>query len=310
MLDRIDWTHPSCRDLVIEELINDSLLKKRFLQNMSLEGVKLAISDVGGGSGKRRFPLMDSQESWIFLLERCLHVIDSGNRLEIVDLFKVLRDAMLQSPEKQIKEQLLPVLKSVCEHVVSRWNNSRFSLTSHEIREFCETSLLVTPLPALPALNLSWSKSEQSIHESLDGWEEVSSEYLSAFGEWISLVKVIGNNEPRFLRQVGFPEKYAGYVATLLKLLDQTYSGNVLLDEDEDELRDKSDTLQSMIDLLDTIRELDLGNEDDLMEVRRTLAWQKDDVEDLLSELVPDEEEEETRGSSGGFSVDALFVDL
>ena len=46
-----DWTHPSYRDLVIEELTQHSQLQLQFLESMSLEGIKLAISDSGGIAG-------------------------------------------------------------------------------------------------------------------------------------------------------------------------------------------------------------------------------------------------------------------
>ena len=55
---RIDWIHPSCRDLVIEELTSEPTLQAKFVEKMSLQGIKLSVSDSGGVTGERRLPLL------------------------------------------------------------------------------------------------------------------------------------------------------------------------------------------------------------------------------------------------------------
>jgi hypothetical protein len=76
----VDWIHPSYRDLVIDELIQDSSLRNTFLRRASLEGVKLAVSDTGGQCGERRLPLIRSAESWDILEERCLSLSNGRRR--------------------------------------------------------------------------------------------------------------------------------------------------------------------------------------------------------------------------------------
>src|SRR5439155_7968902 len=60
----VDWIHPSYRDLVIDELTNDLQLQTIFLNNASLQGLQLALSEAGGASGARDFPFLGSDASW------------------------------------------------------------------------------------------------------------------------------------------------------------------------------------------------------------------------------------------------------
>ena len=56
----IGWVHPSWRDLVINELREDTAARRRFLDACALHGTMLALSQQGGIAGERRLPLLVS----------------------------------------------------------------------------------------------------------------------------------------------------------------------------------------------------------------------------------------------------------
>ncbi|HXC36389.1 MAG TPA: hypothetical protein VNV43_10975 [Candidatus Acidoferrales bacterium] len=60
----IDWIHPSCRDLSIEELAENSDDRHRFLTNCSENGLLLATSIGGGAEGLRHLPLLQTDNDW------------------------------------------------------------------------------------------------------------------------------------------------------------------------------------------------------------------------------------------------------
>ena len=56
--EEVDWVHPSCRDLAIDELLEHSTDRQRFLMTCSETGLALATSLAGGAKGLRRLPLL------------------------------------------------------------------------------------------------------------------------------------------------------------------------------------------------------------------------------------------------------------
>lgn len=72
---KVDWIHPSCRDLAIDKLSANNQDRKHFLRNTTVNGLVLALSIGGGPTGVRSFPLTRDDEDWGFtaeLMVRCL----------------------------------------------------------------------------------------------------------------------------------------------------------------------------------------------------------------------------------------------
>ena len=61
---RVAWVHPTWRDLVIERLADDALLRRHFLNNCGPHGIALALSTRGGAEGGRQLPLIGCDEDW------------------------------------------------------------------------------------------------------------------------------------------------------------------------------------------------------------------------------------------------------
>ena len=55
---RVDWVHPSWRDLVIESLADDAAARRHFLARCGVDGAALALSGGGGAAGERERPLL------------------------------------------------------------------------------------------------------------------------------------------------------------------------------------------------------------------------------------------------------------
>lgn len=112
----VDWIHPSYRDLIIEELAADSSLRRMFLLRMGLEGIKLAIKDVLDQTGEKKLLLLQTEDSWHILQERCEELVRSGSNHEIVDLFRVLTNA-IDTTDTNIKTRLLNIIRLICDAV-------------------------------------------------------------------------------------------------------------------------------------------------------------------------------------------------
>ena len=84
--DRIAWTHPSYRDLVIEELGHSAEFRAEFLSLMDHRGIALAISSAGGALGLRQFPLLVTQVDWNSFAARVVVVISINPVVGFVEI--------------------------------------------------------------------------------------------------------------------------------------------------------------------------------------------------------------------------------
>ncbi|HEY6399738.1 MAG TPA: ATP-binding protein, partial [Solirubrobacteraceae bacterium] len=83
----IGWVHPSWRDLVIDELREDTAGRRRFLEACGVHGTMLALSHGGGIAGERALPLLVSDADWDLLRDRLRQLL---RELEDQDLARVL----------------------------------------------------------------------------------------------------------------------------------------------------------------------------------------------------------------------------
>jgi hypothetical protein len=76
VIDQIDWVHPSCRDLAIEELADSRAERKKFLNHCSQAGLLLATSLAGGLRGERRLPFLQTGTDWQSFESRAMELLD------------------------------------------------------------------------------------------------------------------------------------------------------------------------------------------------------------------------------------------
>ena len=134
----VDWIHPSYRDLVIDELIENADLRNTFLRRASLEGVKLAVSDTGGQYGNRRLPFIRSAESWDVLLGP-VPVAGRGRRRRSGGS-GTLANAASQSGSAELASRWARTLTLVCKAVLQKWNLESRVLCAADLDAFARGS--------------------------------------------------------------------------------------------------------------------------------------------------------------------------
>ena len=73
----IDWVHPSCRDLAVEELAESRIERKRFLERCTESGLLLATSLAGGAKGERILPLLETSSDWEAFSRRAEELVEA-----------------------------------------------------------------------------------------------------------------------------------------------------------------------------------------------------------------------------------------
>src|SRR4030095_17229964 len=107
MIKNVSWMHPSYRDLVIEELIDNPSTRTTFLERTNITGIKLAISDTGGELGDRSLPLLVDKKEWELLKVRAKQIASQGNKHEQLELLVALTDAASKSRLSKTRKDLM-----------------------------------------------------------------------------------------------------------------------------------------------------------------------------------------------------------
>jgi hypothetical protein len=184
-------------------------------------------------------------------------------------------------------------------------------LTAGAVEAYAKASLFVSPLPGLPRLGTTWGALEYSVARELDDWETLGYLKYDSLREWARLALVIQENEPRFLRKAGFPEKYVGFLARFLELAENELKADAY-GLSSSECRSESYHLTSIAETLEKLSNAApawRGNAGDLCDRLVDGARRFEERADELEEPEP-EHEYEYAGSGERFDVDALFVDL
>lgn len=332
-VSRIDWIHPSCRDLVIEELATHAELRNRFLGTMSLQGIKLAISDSGGATGNRQLPLMNHPSAWEVLEKRCLELAISKSSSEAIDLLTALASAATNTSDPARKNSLCKVIAAICTAIAAKWDKESTVLRADHLVAYSEASILVRPFPPMPNMEPSWEIHLQSVRSALAEAEDGKYLEPEPIRQWTKFMTVVNNNEPRFLRVIGFPTIQTADITRLLTEVDSELGPVVSLDSADEydseieRLNSIKDGLDSLVKLLPWEVEKKIYDEEDPQSIPPELSDLRErliaclarlssrihSLQERAAELTPPEpdyDDDGYRGAEDYFDIEGLFSDL
>ena len=201
--------------------------------------------------------------------------------------------------------------RRVCQEVRDAWNEREAMLDAQELTAFSSASLLIRPLPELPALGPSWTAATTSLATELSNAED---NYLdpSALNDWVDLADAISKCEPRFLAQTGFPKDYEDKIELWLKIAEEELKLDSSLDSPSD-LREELARLLEVASGLEKLASLApdyAGKATDLATrlERRARSLEKQAID--LEELEPVEDDEVRPSSTDLADVRLIFSDL
>jgi hypothetical protein len=199
----VDWIHPSYRDLVIEELIQNADLRNTFLRRASLEGVKLAVSDTGGRYGNRRLPFIRSGESWDVLRDRCLSLVaaDAGDR----EVLEILANAASQNASAEQPSRWTRLLALICKAVQEKWDKQARLISSADLEAFAKARKHAEPKPTLPNLGPTWESLDAHFRESVRVAKDGNQLNYDAFDDLTAFAEAVSRCNVDFLHNMGFP---------------------------------------------------------------------------------------------------------
>ena len=103
---RVEWVHPSWRDLVIDALSADAAERRAFLEACELPGIELALSTGGGATGGRTLPLLAADEDWDALGDAVHQLCRDASQPELARLLGALETAVYAAPTLRAEGEL------------------------------------------------------------------------------------------------------------------------------------------------------------------------------------------------------------
>jgi hypothetical protein len=197
---RVEWVHPSWRDLVIEALAADDAARRHFLSCCGVDGVAIALSFAGGASGERQRPLLRCDADWDALGDGVYALCHECDEVEAIQLLGLIDDAGEFDEVLALARLALDRLGWACK-----------AISVDAIAAWAPLASKLDPAPDPPAVAMTWLALEPA------GAPQTPAE-LEMFADWVRLAVILHDHDPALLKGVGFPERYA---ETLLDFAEQ-----------------------------------------------------------------------------------------
>jgi hypothetical protein len=308
---RLTWVHPSCRDLVISELVADQRLRQRFLATASLEGLQLAFSVMGGPEGRRNLPLMVDDASWMLVEQRIASCVDQLSPSEAAALLTSVKTALIAEAAAATRERLRRILTLSCAAVRGSWDAPGRLFGAEELAAFAAATVLLDPLPELPSLGPSWTAATNSFVAGLELAESGELLRPDPLHDWVDLAAAISKNQPRFLVQSEFPERYASQIESCLRVAESELTAEPEFGDPSD-MRAEASRLAEIADSLRALANITPDYAPRAKEVASRLVVKSNTLEGRANEEEgPEPDEDDARDSLGEeFDLRLIFSDL
>jgi hypothetical protein len=193
---RVDWVHPSWRDLVIGELATNAEERHRFLRACGVDGAALALSSAGGAEGALQRPLLTDDADWDALGDGLHQLCGSDiDEPETILLLRALADVDLDAEAENLIRLVLKRLG---------WSGKALSVDA--IGAWTDVAAKLDPAPEPPAVAMTWLELEPAAAPR-------TPTEMERMSDWLRLAELLERTDPELLGGLGFPQRYAGILA-------------------------------------------------------------------------------------------------
>ena len=211
----IGWVHPSWRDLVINQLREDTAARGRFLETCGVHGATLALSQEGGIAGERTLPLLVTDADWDLLGDRLRQLLREVEDQDLARVLLSLDDVLSADIEpSQTREA-----GSLAEHLLGATRRSWEKLHRPFPVFLVEAWYALNARVPKPAGSLPLGPTWGELHPGLLLFEELSRSELPRADEWLALAQTLNNYDPDALTALGFFEHDRELIEQLIPTL-------------------------------------------------------------------------------------------
>jgi hypothetical protein len=301
----ISWIHPSYRDLVIEQLEAEPQQRRHFLRHLSVDGLKLALTECGYDDMPRKF--IETDEDWNIVCVRVLELAADPSERS-TDLMDALTESIDQIKQKSGNSG---ILANVAAAIKNKWDMQNEVLNEREILSFSRFSECLEPLPPFPNLSATLNKARAAVEELT---EQVDNEQIDADEAEGSakLFAAIQSVEPRLLRQAGIHAESA-LLKSLIRAIEEDRNWKPTM-FDAEQYRSESARAKTLADSLDLLAKVFPELIPPVEAITTRLRRESERYEERANEEDPPEPDYDPSDSRERpptqFDIDGVFADL
>ncbi len=311
----IDWIHPSCRDLAIEELAASPADRQRFLQNCSEAGLFLASSLAGGQSGDRQLPLLQTSVDWADFTARA-RVVAKENGTVLKLIWRNYQQLLKSSDTSPGLKPFVALMRGALKEVLDQLTAQAIAARAYSNPEGFEILMEVCrELAVTPTVDLTdaWEDCLEDVSNWAKGhyspWEDDR-----VPGDVSKFIKMLQEVQPTELEKPTAREKMGQVMAALIERGEEESNSYYQGPEDNDERSKRADGYETLGKAFDALSELPFLSEETLGGLSSAAAHFSSEAQSLREELPgePEYDGESRYGSSAAedINVDELFKDL
>lgn len=219
---RIEWVHPSWRDLVIERLASDSTARRHFLSASGAHGLVLALPTAGGSFGERSLPLVGSDQDWDAVTDRLYALIAELELPELEAMFAALSEAIFQLGDRHGRDEACAAAGTALTRTAALWDASRKPIALDALHAWISLARNLAPRPEVPDLSVTWVELLPARAPQLDGRADVE-----RFADWLGLCELLWGYDPDLRERLGFGVEQVHVMVVFLTRVERARSSEV-----------------------------------------------------------------------------------
>jgi hypothetical protein len=232
----IDWVHPSVRDTVVEYLMEHDSSRQQFLRSANAAGALTALSTAGGAYGTLVRPLLKVPGDWNALNEAISKIAYGSDTDEHRRLLQgIIEAARVAAADQDAFAEIRNLAVGLLLALQTNWSRRSEGVSPTLLRLFYELSIRVSELVPSPALTSSWATAVAAAEAAIE--LEIGFEAIDEVRRWLSMVRVVKQNEPRFLLMREQRNEVEVLLTSIVAWARNWSDGLEELDEDETEPR-------------------------------------------------------------------------
>jgi hypothetical protein len=304
-LEVISWIHPSYRDLVIEQLEANLQQRQHFLRHLSVDGLKLALTERGYDGKPRKF--IETDEDWSIVCDRMLELASNPSETS-TDLMDTLSESVDRIKQRSGDRE---ILVQVATAIKNKWDMHGTTLNERDILSFSKFSECLDPLPPLPNLSATLNKARATVEKLI---AQVEDEPIDAdeAEESIKLVAAVQSVEPRLLRKAGLHGESTLF-ESLIRAIEEDRRWKPTI-PDAEQYRSEAARAKTLADSLDLLASVFRGLSSQAEPITQNLRRETERFEERANEEDPPEPDYDSDDARGRlpsqFDIDGVFADL
>lgn len=208
---RVQWVHPTWRDLVIAQLAGNEAARRHFLQCCGVHGIELALSTGGGPSGAQRLPLIACDADWDAVTDRLFELASELEPTELLALLACLGQAIEELEGCREALEAHAMARTTLSRVAALWDAAASPIPLVQLAAWLEVAAVLDARPTLPRLSLTWVELLPASVPEPDDRAAVE-----RFGDWLTLCALLWDYDPELKARLGHNDDHVELMASFL----------------------------------------------------------------------------------------------